>query len=179
MEPTMMELGQAEVLLLILKLMVHISSGSQQQFLTRNSQMGSWSGSNWNMVFVGNTGAPSDDGSYPTSPDTVVNQSPTVREKPFLYIDGTGNYNVFVPGIRTNAQGVSWASGMGAGTSLSISQFYIAKSATDTSTSLNQALSQGKNILFTPGIYHLSAPLNVTNANTVLLGLGIGNPDTG
>ncbi|MFB7756220.1 RICIN domain-containing protein, partial [Streptomyces sp. NPDC056121] len=35
-----------------------IRSGSQQQFLTRNSQMGSWSGSNWNMVFVGDQGAP-------------------------------------------------------------------------------------------------------------------------
>ncbi|WP_372343673.1 hypothetical protein [Streptomyces sp. KL116D] len=30
----------------------------QQQFLTRNSQMGGWSGSSWNMVFVGDQGAP-------------------------------------------------------------------------------------------------------------------------
>src|SRR6266542_3709247 len=54
-----------------------IRSGSQQQFLTRNSQMGSWSGSNWNMVFVGDQGAPA--GNFPNPPFTVVSQTPTVR----------------------------------------------------------------------------------------------------
>ena len=32
-----------------------VSSGIQQQFLSRNTQLGSWTGSNWNMVFVGDT----------------------------------------------------------------------------------------------------------------------------
>lgn len=30
-----------------------VKSGTQQQWLTRNSRLGSWTGSNWNMVFVG------------------------------------------------------------------------------------------------------------------------------
>jgi hypothetical protein len=158
-----------------------ITSGSQQQFLTRNSQMGSWSGGNWNMVFVGNTGAPSDDSNYPASSDTVVAQAPVVREKPFLYIDNNGKYSVFVPAVRTNAQGVTWASGMGQGTSIPIDQFLVAQPGTSTATSLNQALSQGKNLLFTPGVYHLSEPLNITRADTVILGIGLATltPDNG
>mmetsp|Transcript_29520 Transcript_29520/g.48017 ORF Transcript_29520/g.48017 Transcript_29520/m.48017 type:complete len:644 (+) Transcript_29520:71-2002(+) len=33
-------------------------SGSQQQFITRNSRVAKWEGANWNMVFVGVEGAP-------------------------------------------------------------------------------------------------------------------------
>jgi hypothetical protein len=72
-----------------------IRSGSQQQWLTRNSREGSWSGSNWNMVFVGVQGAPGN--SFPNPPYTTVASAPVVREKPFLYVDGAGAYNVFVP----------------------------------------------------------------------------------
>ena len=32
---------------------------------------------------------------------------------------------------------------------------------------------RGKNLLVTPGVYHLNAPLNITRANTVVLGLGL------
>ena len=31
----------------------NVDSGSQQQWIARNSQWGNWTGSNWNMVFVG------------------------------------------------------------------------------------------------------------------------------
>jgi hypothetical protein len=155
-----------------------VRSGSQQQWISRNDQLGSWSGSNWNMVFVGVTNTPS--GTFPNPPFTVVNQAPTIREKPFLYIDASGNYQVFVPALRTNAQSTSWASGSAAGSSLPISQFYIAKPG-DSAATINNALSQGQNLLFTPGIYHLSSTINVTRANTVVLGLGLATliPDNG
>ncbi len=158
-----------------------VTSGSQQQFFTRNSQMGSWNGANWNMVFVGNNGAPTDDTAYPSTPDTVVSQTPAIREKPFLYIDDSGNYQVFVPDLRKNSQGITWSNGLGQGTSLPIDQFYIAKPDTSTAESINAALSQGKNIIFTPGVYHLSDAINVTKSNTVILGLGLATliPDNG
>jgi hypothetical protein len=35
-----------------------VNSGTQQQFIMRNDQLGSWTGSNWNMVFLGDTGVP-------------------------------------------------------------------------------------------------------------------------
>ena len=155
-----------------------VESGSQQQFLTRNSELGSWSGGNWNMVFVGSTGTPAQ--SFPSPPETVVGQTPVVREKPFLYIDGTGSYNVFVPALRQNSSGTAWSHGTPAGTSISLSQFYVASPSSGAAT-INAALSQGLNVLFTPGVYHLSQALNVTRADTVLLGLGLATliPDNG
>ncbi|MEV0403120.1 RICIN domain-containing protein [Actinoallomurus sp. NPDC050550] len=153
-----------------------INSGTQQQFLTRNTAMGSWTGSNWNMVFVGDTGAPGQ--SFPTY--TNVSATPTLREKPYLYADSTGLYNVRVPAQRTNAAGTDWTSGSTAGTTIPITQFYVVKSG-DTAATINAALASGKNLLVTPGVYHLNAPLNITRPDTVVLGLGLATfvPDNG
>ncbi|GAA2336278.1 RICIN domain-containing protein [Dactylosporangium salmoneum] len=155
-----------------------IQSGTQQQWLTRNSAMGSWTGSNWNQVFVGDTGAPGN--SFPSPPYTTVGTSPVIREKPFLYVDSAGAYQVFVPALRTNSSGTSWSSGSAAGTSLPISQFAVIKPG-DTAATMNAALSAGKNLLITPGVYHLNQTLNVTRADTIVLGLGLATlvPDGG
>ncbi len=145
-------------------------SGSQQQFLTRNSELGGWQGGVWNMVFVGSTGTPP--ASFPNPPETVVGQTPVIREKPFLYVDGSGSYNVFVPALRQNSSGTSWGHGAPAGTSISLSEFYVAHPS-DSAATLNAALAAGKNLLVTPGVYHLDQALNVTRPDTVVLGLGL------
>jgi hypothetical protein len=154
-----------------------IRSGSQQQFLTRNSTMGSWSGQNWNMVFVGNQGAPGN--TFPNPPYTSVGTTPVVREKPFLYVDAAGAYQVFVPGLRSNTSGVSWT-GTQAGESQPISQYQVIRTG-DSAATMNAALAAGKNLLITPGVYHLNQTLKVTRANTVILGLGLATliPDNG
>src|ERR1700735_5777389 len=66
-----------------------VNSGTQQQFIMRNDKLGSWTGSNWNMVFVGDTGVPGQ--SFPSPPYTTVKQNPTSDEKPDLYNDTSGN----------------------------------------------------------------------------------------
>ena len=147
----------------------NVDSGPQQQWISRNAQWGSWTGSNWNMVFVGVVNAPA--GSWPSPAYTKVGQTPIVREKPYLYLDGS-QYAVFVPSLRTNSQGTSWASGPTPGTSIPIGQFHVARSGTDTAASLNAALAQGKHLLLTPGAYELNEPIRVTRAGTVVLGLG-------
>ncbi|MFC1416599.1 RICIN domain-containing protein [Streptacidiphilus cavernicola] len=147
-----------------------VNSGSQQQWLSRNDQWGSWTGSNWNMVFVGDTNAPAQ--TFPNPPYTTVGQTPVVAEKPYLYVDSSGNYQVFVPSDRTNSSGITWGGGNTAGTSLPISQFYIAKPG-DTAATINAQLAAGQNLLFTPGVYHLTSTINVTRADTVVLGLGL------
>ncbi|MEY9964374.1 putative low-complexity protein [Streptacidiphilus sp. MAP12-16] len=147
-----------------------VNSGSQQQWLSRNDQWGSWTGSNWNMVFVGDTNAPAT--SFPSPPYTTVAQTPTIAEKPYLYVDSSGAYQVFVPSDQTNSSGTTWAGGQTPGTSLPISQFYIAKPA-DTAATINAALASGKNLLFTPGVYHLTDTIRITRADTVVLGLGL------
>ncbi|NUR31004.1 MAG: coagulation factor 5/8 type domain-containing protein, partial [Catenulispora sp.] len=153
-----------------------IRSGSQQQFLTRDSTMGSWSGSNWNMVFVGDQGAPAQ--SFPTY--TTVASSPTIREKPFLYVDGSGAYRVFVPALQSNASGTTWSGRTPQGQSLALDQFYVAKPGA-TASDMNAALAAGKNLLITPGVYHLDQTLNITRPDTVVLGLGLATlvPDNG
>ncbi|WP_410603772.1 RICIN domain-containing protein [Amycolatopsis sp. lyj-90] len=154
-----------------------VRSGSQQQWISRNSQFGSWSGSNWNMVFAGVNGAPST--SFPNPPYTTVNTTPVVREKPFLYVDNAGAYQVFVPATRTNASGITWGANQ-PGASLPISRFFIAKPGT-TASQINAALAEGKDLLITPGVYHLNETLRVTRPDTVVLGLGLATliPDNG
>ncbi|GAA3351029.1 discoidin domain-containing protein [Amorphoplanes nipponensis] len=150
---------------------------SQQQWFTRNSQIGSNSNAVWNQTFVGVQGAPA--ASYPNPPYTVIGQTPVIREKPYLYQTG-GQYAVFVPNLQTNAAGVTWANGNTPGTSIPLTQFYVAKPG-DSAATINQALAQGLNLIFQPGVYHVNQTINVTRANTVVMGLGYATiiPDGG
>jgi hypothetical protein len=141
--------------------------GGQQQWVSRNTQSGSWAGGSWNVVYVGNVNTPG-----ASAVNTVISRTPVSREKPFLTVDSSGNYSVFVPALATNSQGITWSSAT-PGQSIPISQFYIAQASTDTAATLNAALAQGKNLLLTPGIYSINATLQVNNPNTVVLGLGL------
>ncbi|MEU6194731.1 discoidin domain-containing protein [Streptomyces sp. NPDC047061] len=148
---------------------------SQQQWYTRDSSVGGWTNGVWNMTFSGVEGAPATD--FATGSYTTLDNTPVSREKPFLYLDGSA-YKVFVPAKRTNARGVSWPAN--AGTSIPLDQFYVVKPGA-TAATINQALAQGLNLLFTPGVYHLDQTINVTRAGTVVLGLGLATlvPDNG
>jgi hypothetical protein len=148
-----------------------IVPGSQQQWFSRNSDWSDWTNGVWNMVFLGVSNPPQ--GTWPDKPYTVIEKTPYIREKPFLYVDGAGHYSVFVPGARKDSQGISWGEGAGVGDSIPLSQFYIARADRDSAATLNAALSSGKNLLLTPGIYHLDDTVRVTRPNTVVLGLGM------
>jgi hypothetical protein len=150
----------------------NVDSGSQQQWISRNSEWHSWTGANWNMVFVGIKDPPA--GEWPTPPYTKVAATPIVREKPFLAIEtvaARGNYYVRVPALRTNGAGITWHGGATPGSSIPLSKFFIAHPG-DTSANLNAKLAQGKNLLLTPGLYDLTEPIRVTRANTIVMGLG-------
>ncbi|WP_433308099.1 discoidin domain-containing protein [Micromonospora sp. CA-269861] len=148
-----------------------VVSGSQQQWYSRNSEFGNgWTGSVWNMVFQGVNGAPAP--SFPNPSHTVIAQTPQVREKPFLYVTGSGEYRVFVPALRTNSTGTSWYNKTPAGSSLSLSQFFVVQPGTSAAT-INAALAQGKHLLFTPGVHRVTEPIQVNRADTVILGLGL------
>ncbi|GAA4354665.1 adenylyl cyclase [Microbacterium rhizosphaerae] len=145
-------------------------SGSQQQWLTRNSVLGGWSNGVWNQVFSGVTGAPAE--TFPSpNPYTVVDKTPISREKPYLYVDADGRWNVRVPSTQTSTSGVSWANGVTPGRSIPITDFYIAKPGDAVST-INAALAQGKNLLLTPGVYNIAKTIQVNRPNTVVLGMG-------
>nr|WP_234330786.1 discoidin domain-containing protein [Streptomyces sp. NRRL S-623] len=153
-----------------------VGNYSQQQWYTRESSIGGWSNSVWNQTFSGVEGAPAT--SFPEPRYTTLQTTPISREKPFLHLDGN-TYKVFVPAKRTNARGVSW-NGTPQGTSIDLNQFYVVKPGA-TAATINQALAQGLNLLFTPGIYHVDQTINVNRADTVVLGLGLATiiPDNG
>ncbi|KAI0095634.1 glycoside hydrolase family 55 protein [Daldinia grandis] len=147
--------------------------GSQQQWLSRNNKYGSWANAVWNMVFVGDSSAPSQD-NFPASAYTTVDRTPIMREKPFLFITAQGQYEVFVPALQTNTKGPSWTDGSStAGVSIPIDRFYIVQPSTSSAASINSALDSGKHVIFTPGIYKLDHALRVSRADTIVLGLGL------
>jgi len=155
-----------------------IASGSQQQWYTRDSTLGNWFDGVWNMVFSGVAGGPAT--TFPAPPYTALATTPVSREKPYLYLDAAGKYRVFVPDLRTNASGASWIGHATPGSSIPMSQFYVAKPG-DSAATLNAALAQGLNLFFTPGTYHVADTIRVTRANTVVLGIGFPTiqPDNG
>ncbi len=147
-------------------------SGSQQQWFSRNDNWNLWKGENWNMVFAGIAQGKVPKGDWPEHAYTSVNETPIVREKPFLvYTDGS--YKVFVPGLMKDAQGVSWVENQTPGTLMNLDKFYVAKASVDNAQTLNQALSEGNNIILTPGIYNIDESLKVTRKDTIILGLGL------
>ena len=147
-----------------------VNAGPQQQWIARNSEWQKWTGSNWNMVFVGVVGAPT--GEWPQPPFTKIAQTPIVREKPFLQVDAKGDYSVRVPELRRNTEGITWRAGATPGKTIPLNDFYIARADHDTAATINAQLAKGKHLLLTPGIYDLNEPLRVTHADTVVMGLG-------
>ena len=146
-----------------------IISAGQQQFYTRNSDIGGWSNGVWNQVFTGDTGAPAN--TYPANAYTALASTPVSREKPFLTVDANGNYSVFAPGLRTASVGTDWAAGTAPGRSLPLSSFLVANPSTPV-FEINLALALGKNLILTPGIYQYRLPIVVTRPNTVVLAMG-------
>jgi len=106
---------------------IEVQSGSQQQYLTRNTDLTKWEGQLWNMVFVGDLNPPN--GTWPSSPFSIIQKTPVIREKPYLTFDSS-TFSVVVPPLKTHSQGPSWtAPGKceNDATSIPLNRFYIAK----------------------------------------------------
>src|SRR6476661_4776671 len=140
-----------------------VINGSQQQFLVRDSSIGGWSNGVWNQVFSGVQGAPPQSFSttpYNPPPYTTLATSPVTRERPFLRVDASGDYDVFVPALRHDSAGTTWSTGPTAGTSIPIDEFFVAHPGDD-EKDINNALAKGDNLIFTPGVYHLDKTIKV------------------
>jgi len=149
-----------------------VSSGSQQQYFSRNNEV-NWDGGVWNMVFVGTEGAPSShcgrDDNTGALPFSNAGPTPTIAEKPYVSVDDSGLYWLNVPQVRSNSNGVDWSVGL----QISFDQVYVADASHDTASTINTQLSKGMHVVLAPGIYDLSAPLELNSPNQVLLGLGL------
>ncbi len=152
-----------------------VVNGSQQQFLVRNSSIGSWSNGVWNQVFSGVEGAPAQCFPADTScggPYTTIAATPLSREKPYLDVNAAGKWSVRVPRARRNSSGTTWENGLTPGRSIPLSDFFIAKPS-DSVHTINNQLARGKNLIFSPGVYSIDRTISVKRANTVVLGLGV------
>jgi hypothetical protein len=150
-----------------------VINGSQQQWVVRNSTLDGWTNGVWNQVFSGVIGAPAQ--CFPAQascgPYTTLATSPVTREAPFLYVDTGGRYRVFVPAVQRNSSGTTWANGPASGRSIDIEDVFIARPSDD-DRAINTALSRGKHLLFTPGVYAVDKTIALKRDNTIVLGLG-------
>jgi hypothetical protein len=150
-----------------------VINGSQQQWVTRNSDLDGWSNGVWNQVFCGDPGAPAQSfGVAGANPYTTLATCPVTEEEPFLYTGANGNDSVFVPAVQHNSSGPSWTSGTQAGRSIPLSKFFIADPSTPASA-MTSAMARGLNLILTPGVYDLDQPIVVPHPDTVVLGLGM------
>ncbi len=149
-----------------------IESRGQQQWITRNSSMGAWTGAVWNMVFVGTPKAPNGG-----LPNTNVETTPRIQEKPYLtYDQGSQQYEVVVPKyLGTPTSGTNWKNEY---TLIPQSQIIVASPGM-TADQINQKLADPKvqgaptALIFTPGQFNLDSTIVINKPNTVVLGLGV------
>ena len=153
-----------------------VINGSQQQWYARNSEVGVWTNAVWNQVFSGmsftDPAAAPNDASYPDPPYTVLEKTPLSREKPYLFVDAKGAYQVRVPSARTNTTGLSWATGMTPGRTIPLADFYVARPG-DSVQMINNQLARGQHLILTPGVYEVARSISVKRADTVVLGMGL------
>ena len=148
-----------------------VLNGSQQQFVVRNSNLDGWTNAVWNQVFSGDTGAVPAQNFGSGGQFTTLATSPVTEEEPFLRQDSAGNYSVFVPAVQRGSAGTTWGNGPTPGTAIPIDRFFIASPSTPVGL-ITAAVAGGKDLILTPGVYHLSQPIVVTRPDTVVLGLG-------
>lgn len=141
-----------------------VYSGSQQQWFTRNSEIGAWEGGVWNMVFAGVKNAPQ--GNVFTSEDSL----PIVREKPYLVFEN-GNFAIKVPSLKYDSR--NYEQNNGGERTIPFENIYFARADRDNAATINANIASGKHIVFLPGVYELEAPIVVNRADTVLLGTGL------
>jgi len=155
------------------KILGGVFSGSQQQFYTRNSEVGSWRDGNWNMVFMGVQGAPlSHCGANPSMCSSAVitlPRTPVIAEKPFISINSAGQYTLNVPQMKRDSVGVDLSTGK----QYSFDRVYVATDAKDSAATINAALEAGNHVVLSPGNYKLTGPIVINKPDTVLLGLGL------
>ncbi len=150
-----------------------VVSGSQQQYLVRNSELAGWSNGVWNQVFSGTPGAPPTSFGVPGGPGpyTTLPTTPVSMEEPRLVRGASGELVVRVPAVRRDTAGVAWTSPQPV-RDLDLDDVLVATPRT-TIEKINRALADGEHLLLTPGIYRYDRPIRIVRPGTVVLGLGL------
>jgi hypothetical protein len=154
-----------------------IHSGSQQQFMTRNTSFNKWGDSVWNEVFAGCTSTTALVKNCPPLTDpkkgfnAITDSGPVkiIAEKPYI-VYGNSSFSIFVPAIETDKNGPT--TDYTKGVTIPFSKVFVAW-AEDSADTINKEINKGNHIVFTPGIYNLDKSINVPKSDTILLGTGM------
>ena len=146
-----------------------IHSGSQQQWLTRNTDMNHWEDGAWNMVFVGCNNAPAPHFGQLNGPNyTTIESAPVIAEKPYIILEDD-RYCLMIPRPEINKAGST--TDFDHADKVDFSQVYVATEADDADV-INGKLAAGLHVVLTPGNYNLTDSINVTKPGTCILGIG-------
>ena len=146
-----------------------ITTGSQQQWYSRNVNLAQWVGGVWNIVFQGTPNTP------PTSCQSNkclysnLQSTPVIAEKPFISSPDGTKFNLHIPQIEYNKVGASTEKTPTV--TVGFENVYVTKE-NDTAKVINKKLNAGLHIILSPGIYSLDEPILVQKPDTVVLGLG-------
>ena len=152
-----------------------IDSGTQQQWYTRNTRMGSWNGGNWNMVYQGvPANTPNDRCQNKTSLYLSIEKTPVIAEKPFIsYSSEDNKYYLMIPPIEFDKVGPSdFNSSSLEMEAVDFENVYVTDPAVDTASTINAKLAAGSHIVLTAGNYNLTSPILVSSSNVTVLGIG-------
>ena len=149
-----------------------VVNGSQQQWLTRNSEIGGWSNGVWNQVFAGVEGAPAD-ATLPDPPYTTLDDdAPQPREAVPVRRRRRATTTSACRRRRPDSRGITWADGLTAGThdpARATSSSPGRRTRCRRSTTSWPAAST---CCSPPGVYDVDRSIAVKRADTVVLGLG-------
>ena len=152
----------------------HVYIGGQQQYLLRNVGLaGGASGGAWSMVYVGCDGdvPKATEGSGNHASVTVLHEPRLRIEKPYVAVDGDKFFLRVPQAIRHGPM----KGPLTDGSLEDVRDFtgvYVAR-PDKTMTDIQRALDDGKDIVFSPGIYDVGSTLVVRQPDQVLLGLGL------
>eukprot|EP01084_Bolivina_argentea_P275068 469000_1 len=149
-----------------------INSGTQQQWYTRNTNMKSWNGGNWNIVYQGMKNTPNNVCQNRTSLYTSIDTTPIIAEKPFISYQNQ-KYFLMIPPIEKNKIGPTMFNSSTTNIAqIDFENVYVTNNATDTASTINSKIAAGIHIVLTAGNYNLSQPIQVTKSNITILGIG-------
>lgn len=176
-----------------------LSLGSQQQMCFRSvsftnkvqkGDLGAWS-----FMFVDCLNPPDERdgitsqpyGEWQSNPSVSVEEPEITVEKPFIVLTPEGLYELHVPTPRKRDEPKSLGASFGTTEDISIRPFERVKVAVanikdssgnstpdkNVAKKINAALKEGKDIVLSPGMYYLDEPLEITQSNQVILGIGL------
>jgi hypothetical protein len=153
--------------------------GSQQQWLSRNCKFGKgYCGGAWSLVILGcvNLDEASNQSKLMTAITTEIPITPVCMEKPFIVLKEDGiQYELRVPLASRDA---AYQCGSHFDSTNDVirdfSRVFVADPDNpDVLKQIQDALDSGKDVLLTPGIFHLDKTLRILHPNQVLLGIGL------